>query len=143
MTAQEILDNWELVLNAKRKELKGIFAYDAAVPVKRSNCHDSKPISSRWVLTWKIIDSKLDVKARVVIKGFLDPQLNEIVTAAATASALSHRMLGSYAVNNDMKIVSYDISQAFLQCIMFKDIEKRGEQKRTVHFDPPQDAWGI
>jgi len=115
------------VLEAKRRELKGIFKYDAAKAVHRSECYNSKPSKSRWV----------------VIKGFLDPQLNDIVTASATASALSHRMLASYAVNHWYKIVSYDISQAFLQGVMLKDIKSRGENKRKVYFDPPADAWSI
>ena len=42
-----------------------------------------------------------------------------------------------------MQVVSYDVSQAFLQGLNLKDLEKRGEIKRQVYFDPPQDAWGI
>ena len=116
--------------------------YDAMQPVKKNQCQ-TKPITSRWVLTWKIIDGKKDVKARLVIKGFMDPQLNQIVTASATASALSHRMLASYAVNHGLQVVSYDVSQAFLQGLLLKDLEKRGEIKRSVFFDPPADAWKI
>ena len=96
--------------------------FDAMKPVRRVDVK-TKSISSRWVLTWKIIDGKMDVKARLVIKGFLDPQLNEIVTASATASALSHRMLASYAVNHRLQVVSYDVSQAFLQGLNLKDLE--------------------
>ena len=124
------------------RELTGIMKHDAMRCVKKVNC-STKSIASRWVLTWKMIDGQLDVKARLVIKGFLDPQVNQIITASATASALSHRMLGSYAVNHELKVVSYDVSQAFLQGLLLKDLEKRGEIKRTVFFDPPEDAWGI
>ena len=95
------------------------------------------------MLTWKMIDGKMDVKARLVIKGFMDPQVNQIITASATASALSHRMLASYAVNHGLQVVSYDVSQAFLQGLLLKDLEKRGEMKRTVFFDPPEDAWSL
>ena len=83
------------------------------------------------------------MKARLASKGSLDPQLNDIVTASAIASALSHRMLASYAVNRWYNIVSYDISQAFLQGAMLKDIQGRWENKRKVYFDPPADAWSI
>ena len=143
LTRQEEIDNLILVLEAKRRELKCIFKYDASKAVYRSECYNSTPIKSRCVITWKMIDGKLDVRARLVIKGFLDPQLNYIVTAPATASALSHRMLASYAVNHWYKIVSYDISQAFLQGVMLKDIKSRGENKRKVYLDPPADAWSI
>ena len=123
------------------RELVGIMKHDAMRCVKKINC-STKSISSRWVLTWKMIDGQLDVKARLVIKGFLDPQVNQIITASATASALSHRMLTSYAVNHKLKVVSYDVSQAFLQGLLLKDLEKRGDMRREVFFDPPQDAWG-
>ena len=73
----------------------------------------------------------------------MDPQVNQIITASATASALSHRMLASYAVNHGLQVVSYDVSQAFLQGLLLKDLEKRGEMKRTVFFDPPPDAWSL
>ena len=90
-----------------------------------------------------MIDGDLGVKARLVIKGFLNPQVYQIITASATASALSHCMLASYAVNHELKVASYDVSQAFLQGLLLKDLEKRGEMRREVFFDPPPDAWGI
>ena len=116
--------------------------HDAMKAVRKAEC-TTKSITSRWVLTWKMIDGKLDVKARLVIKGFMDPQVNQIITASATASALSHRMLASYAVNHGLQVVSCDVSQAFLQGLLLKDLEKRGEMKRTVFFDPPEDAWAL
>ena len=84
--------------------------HDAMGCVKKVDC-STKSIASRWVLTWKMIDGQLDVKARPVIKGFLDPQLNQIITASATASALSHRMLASYAVNHEL------IKSRILRCV--------------------------
>ena len=142
LTAEEVKQYWQLVLAAKTKELKGIMVHDAMKAVWRTDC-EYRHISSRREHKWKIIDGKKDVKARLVIKGFMDPQLNQIVTASATASALSHRMLGSYAVNHGLQVVSFDVSQAFLQGLLLKDLEKRGEMKRTVFFDPPKDAWNI
>ena len=35
------------------------------------------------------------------------------------------------------------MSQALLQGLNLKDLEKRGEIKRMVYFDPPEDAWSI
>ena len=52
-------------------------------------------------------------------------------------------MLARYAVNNDLQVVSYDVSQAFLQALHLEELEKRGEKKRAVFFDPPPDAWGL
>ena len=85
---------------ATRSGIVGIMKHDAMRCVKKVDC-STKSTSSRWVLTWKMINGELDVKARLVIKGFLDPQVNQIITASATASAVSHRMLASYAVNHE------------------------------------------
>ena len=142
LTKEEEEEWYDVVREAKRSELVGIMKHDAMRCVKKLSC-STKSISSRWVLTWKMINGDLGVKTRLVIKGFLDPQVNQIITASATASALSHRMLASYAVNHALKVVSYDVSQAFLQGLLLKDLEKRGEMKREVFFDPQPDAWGI
>ena len=80
-----------------------------------------------------MIDGKLDVKARLVIKGFMDPQGNQIITASATASALSHRMLASYAVNHGLQVVSYDVSQEVSARTPLKGLrEARGDEKDSV-----------
>ena len=105
LTKEEEEEWSDVVWKAKQSELVGIMKHDAMRCVKKVNC-STKSISSRWVLTWKMINGDLGVKARLVIKGFLDPQVNQIITASATASALSHRMLASYAVNHEFKVVS-------------------------------------
>ena len=66
LTAEEIRQNQALVNRAKQKELLGLMKYDAMQPVKKNQCQ-TRPITSRWVLTWKIIDGKKDVKARLVL----------------------------------------------------------------------------
>ncbi len=76
-----------------------------------------------------------------MIKGFMDPQLKQVITAPARASSLSQRMLSTYAVNHDLQVVSYDVSQAFLPGLHVEEQEKRGEKKRTVFFDPSPGAW--
>jgi hypothetical protein len=86
LTKEEEAEWYDLVRKAKKKELSGIMKHDAMRCEKKLNC-STKSIASRWVLTWKMVDGTLDVKARLVIKGFLDPQLNQIITASATASA--------------------------------------------------------
>ena len=74
LTAAEIAENYELVVRAKKRELNGIMKHDAMKAVRKVEC-STKPITSRWVLTWKMIDGKMNVKARLVINGFMDPQV--------------------------------------------------------------------
>ena len=73
----------------------------------------------------------------------MDPQVNQILTASATASALSHRMIASFAINHGLQVVSYDVSQAVLQGLLLKDLEKREEMESTVFCDSPEDAWAL
>ena len=63
LTAAEIADNYDLVVKAKKAELNGIMKHDAMKAVRKAEC-TTKSITSRWVLTWKMIDGKLGVKAR-------------------------------------------------------------------------------
>ena len=101
-------------------------------------------MSSRWVLTWKEKDGEWIVKARLVFRGFLDPQVNQLYTASATASAASHRQLCSKGVNEKWQIISIDISTAFIQGITFKDLNSKSYEgrrltavHREVYFDFP------
>ena len=70
LTAAEVVQHHELVVRAKKNELNSILKHDAMKAVRKAEC-TTKSITSRWVLTWKMIDGKLDVKARLAIKGFM------------------------------------------------------------------------
>ena len=63
MTKEEEEEWYDVVRNAKMRELVEIMKHDAMRCLKKINC-STKSIASRWVLTWKMIDGKLDVKAR-------------------------------------------------------------------------------
>ena len=109
-------------------------------------------MSSRWVLQWKNTlgsDGKItrEIKARLVLRGFLDPRANNLYTSSATASAVSHRVLMSKGVNENWPIISLDISTAFLQGLNLAILSNKehsdkirllgsGEERR-VFFDLP------
>ena len=144
LTAAEIRTHWDKVVKAMQKELESWASHDACIPRMRSEAL-GRAMSSRWVFTFKeFFDEKgvkfLDVKARLVLRGFMDPQLNQLWTSASTATALSHRMLCSKAVRMKWRVLSWDISTAFLQGLTFalSNQERRtGTPERRVFFDLP------
>lgn len=125
LTQEEVRENWPDVLAAIRRELKSWIREKACVPRRRAEV-SKKGMSSRWVFNWK---PGLPVKARLVLRGFLDPQVNQLYTASATASSAAHRVLCSWAVNNNHKVVSYDISTAFLQGLSLEKWNTRKMKK--------------
>ena len=66
----------ELVPVAKTEELDAWRKFVAYEP--RKNGSVSRQIAqARWVLTWKMMDGQKSAKARVVAKGYQDPDLQE------------------------------------------------------------------
>lgn len=85
------------------------------------------------------------IKARLVRRGFMDPQLDEVLKSSGTAKGLTHRLLCSKAVREGWRTISWDISIAFLQGISFEAWNRRSgsamskpaQPKRKVFFKMP------
>lgn len=124
---------------ARKSEVASLMEHKSMVPVEKAKViHCGKPMTSRLVYTWKLKDGKWTVKCRYCIRGFLDPQINSLIASAATASAISHRLVCSYAVNHLMKVVSLDVSTAFLQGLTFSELNERGQETaRHAYADTP------
>ena len=88
-------------------------------------------ITTRWVLTEKIIDGKNGVKARLVARGFEEENLKNLRTDSPTCGKESLRILISIIVSKEWQINSLDIKAAFLQ---------GKEIKRTLFLKPPIEA---
>ena len=88
-----------------------------------------KAVSARWVLTEKRDGTK---KARLVARGFQDPELSSLVKDSPTCSRESLRVL--LAINSsqsDWKCGALDVKSAFLQGLPLR---------RTVFLRPPKDV---
>lgn len=144
LTKEEERTHVDMVNRAKKKELQQWVQHDSFVIRRKSlNIACGKPMTARWVLTWKLINNKKEVKARLCIKGFQDPQLGDLITASATASSLSHKILCSAAVNRGWVVASLDISTAFLQGKTFAQVSKEGQMQRSAFFNPPEDVYRL
>ena len=71
----------------------------------------------RWVLTFKAGDSAdyVKAKARIVLLGYSDPDLTELVTAAPTLSRRGQMLLLNLATHKRWDCLKADAKSAFLQ----------------------------
>ena len=94
---------------------------------------------SRWVLTWKPIDSsgtetegsQYKPKARLVILGFEDPHIETLSRDAPTMGKDSRMLILQYAASSRWTLRSFDIQTAFL----------RGSRQdgRILGMEPPEE----
>jgi len=99
------------------------------------------PVPSRWVNTWKLKDGILRLKRRLVLKGFAERYAQELETASPTASRIGHRIVMLHAARHKTKLVSYDVSTAFLQGDSIDQHNDNGHTRQQVGFKPPPEVW--
>ena len=87
-------------------------------------------ITTRWVMTEKMVADKNVVKARLVARGF-EEDVSHIRTDSPTVSKENIRLVSTVAVAHKWKIHSIDVKAAFLQGF---DID------REVYIVPPSEA---
>jgi len=119
---------------AKRKELDQWLSHAVFSIAKKAGIPTSRIMSMRWVLTWKVPDGSTDVanrtaKARLVVKGFTDPDLTTIRAEAPTLSRMGKHLLLQLAASNGWQLTKGDVKTAFLQ-------GDSGEGKREVYAQP-------
>ena len=85
----------------------------------------------RWILTWKEAPEGTKAKARLVPKGFTDPDLLTIRAEAPTLSKIGRHCLIQIACSHKFKLEVGDVSTAFLQGDQ--------EQNRDVYLEPTAD----
>ena len=82
---------------------------------KRSGIPKNRIMSMRWILTWKKTDEGDKAKARLVVKGFTDPDLTTIRAESPTLSKIGRNCLLQLAASCRVTISMGDVKTAFLQ----------------------------
>ena len=103
---------------AKRKELQCWIETSTVEPLLRDRIHPSRIMSSKWVLTWKEdqnAPSGRKPKARLVIRGFQDPEVGIVSTESPTLSRDGRMMILQTVSSLHWPIQSFDIKTAFLR----------------------------
>ena len=113
----------ELFQQAKSKEIKNWLDNKAVEKIARDRISPSQILRCRWVLTWKALDpsevtdpSKAHkAKARLVVLGYLDPELDQVPRDSPTLSRHSRMLLLQLIASCGWVLQSFDVKAAFLQ----------------------------
>ena len=124
-------------LKAKDKELEQWLATETVRKILRHKIPEENILKCRWVLTWKELDSvdaakegkNKKAKARLVILGYMDPNITDIPRDSPTLQRESRALLMQYCAARKWWIQSFDIKTAFL----------RGSRRddRVLGIEPP------
>ena len=108
----------ELFQQAKQKELKCWLDTNTVKAIVRDRIHPSRILASRWILTWKEDPSQATgrkPKARLVVKGFQDPDIDKLNSDSPTLTRDSRMLLLQTVSSMQWTIQSFDITTAFLR----------------------------
>ena len=125
--------------DAKAKEIESWITTETITKIARNQIPRENILRSRWILTWKEIDGsvqhegspKYKPKARLVVLGFEDPQVENIPRDSPTMNKLSRTFVLQMAASRQWTIQSFDIQTAFL----------RGSEQgsRILGMEPPEE----
>ena len=106
LTDDELWTHYALVQAADKQEMKS-FVDDKVFRFIRRNDAKVRTMDCLWVRKWKRKPTANDpgeVKSRLVVRGFLDPQKRHVSRHSGTATRLSQRLLVSVAVENNFDL---------------------------------------
>ena len=107
----------ERMVQAKVTELQNFFNNQVWEFTELGKVNPSRVVHARWVLTWKKPDDgslQRKAKARLVLKGFQDPDIMHMDKAAPTAGKTAKMLLLSLVPNMDWAVMCGDVRAAFL-----------------------------
>lgn len=111
---------------AKDTEIKNWISTNTVERLLRDKIDPSQIMKCRWILTWKPLDEEArkeaadpsktrKAKARLVVLGFMDPNLDKLQRDSPTMSRLSRMMVLQLIASKAWTLFSFDIRTAFLQ----------------------------
>ena len=124
---------------AKHKELESITENEAMKICEMHGIPKERVLGMRWVLTWKPLEDQegqnvgKKAKARLIIKGYQDPDLLSVPREAPTLSSLGRNSILAEASKRRFKVCLGDIKTAFLN-------GDQTELDRNIFAEPPEDV---
>ena len=113
--------------NAKQAEINNWLQTQTVSKVLRDQIPVEQILKCRWILTWKPLDGinqdeveykslrSHKPKARLVVLGYQDPQIEEIPRDSPTLSKTARMLILQTIATHSWQLVSFDIKAAFLQ----------------------------
>ena len=107
---------------AKEAEVQNWIQTGTISRILRNQVPHDQIMRCRWILTWKPVDddtnmskNKVKAKARLVILGYLDPQLEELPRDSPTLGRNAKMLLLQLIASYGWDLRSFDVKAAFLQ----------------------------
>ena len=115
---------------AQDKEMDQMISSDVC---QRAGIPKERVMTMRWVHTWKVAEDtgETKAKARLVVKGFTDPDSTEIRAESPTLGRLSRRLILQLSASRGFRLRKGDVKTAFLS-------GDRDEAKRVCMQSPHQ-----
>ena len=129
----------ELFNEAKNKELKCWLETSTVKRILKDRIHPSRIMTSRWVLTWKTDETSTlghKAKARLVVRGYQDPELHQVDTDSPTLSRAA-RMLLLQSIFHEMENPELRHQDCFSQRSLRWPSAGNGPSTRTPKVDGP------
>ena len=108
----------ELFKQAKAKELSCWLETSAVRKILRHKISPNRIMTSRWILTWKpdaTLPNGRKAKARLVVRGYQDPELDQVSTESPTLSRDARMLLLQVISSSGWTVQNFDITTAFLR----------------------------
>ena len=139
---------------AKMSEVQSWVQTGTVSKVLRNQIPEDQILRCRWILTWKPIDTVGEdqspdkvknqnshkAKARLVVLGYLDPNLEEIPRDSPTLNRTSRMILLQTIASHGWKLQTFDVKAAFLQGQPQSDrvmaVEPVPELRRIMNLGP-------
>ena len=124
----------ELFEQAKAKELQCWVQTSAIRSVLRRRLNPEQILRSRWILTWKapeVGESQPRAKARLVVLGFQDPKLVDVLRDAPTLSKEGRALVLQTIASCKFQLGSFDIKTAFLR--------GKADESNPLAMEPPKE----
>ena len=106
---------------AKQGEINNWLSTQTVKRVFRNQIPEDQILRCRWLLTWKPVenpqpgDEHQKAKARLIVLGYLDPQLDNIPRDSPTMSKISRMLVLQLISSENWDLMSFDVKAAFLQ----------------------------
>ena len=126
-------------MKAMQGELGSYLEREAVEIALRKEIPKERVLPMRWVLTWKAMEDdggKIlghKPKARLIIKGFMDPDLLHLKRESPTLSTQNRNLLFAVAAQRRWKLQVGDVKTAFLN-------GDATERERNLGADPPEEV---
>ena len=122
---------------AKQKELDAWIKNKVVEMVSKKGVAKHRIMRMRWILSYKSGADDVDkagqakTKARLVLLGFEDPDIDVLKTDSPTLSRVARQLVLAIAANQKWKLKAGDVATAFLQ---------GEEETRLIYGEPPADV---